>query len=143
LKIQLINYLDQRFNGEVLIGQTTRKVELPPRQIATLAVPMPGPEKNAAAHARSTLSPETLTISVRVCRCARKPPRAKSRLSALTPVACNLKVGYVRGFDFSLPNALNALGVESKELSADEIKTGPVQLPHSSLITASMNRSLS
>ena len=35
----------------------------------------------------------------------------------------NLKVGYVRGFDFSLPNALNALGVESIELSVDDVKT--------------------
>ncbi|HEY8205217.1 MAG TPA: PIG-L family deacetylase [Pyrinomonadaceae bacterium] len=34
-----------------------------------------------------------------------------------------LRVGYIRGFDFSLPNALNALGVESKELSVDDVKT--------------------
>ena len=38
-------------------------------------------------------------------------------------VAPQLNVGYVRGFDFSLPNALNALGVESKELSVDDVKT--------------------
>jgi LmbE family N-acetylglucosaminyl deacetylase len=38
-------------------------------------------------------------------------------------VAPKLNVGYVRGFDFSLPNALSALGVESKELSVDEVKT--------------------
>ncbi|MEK6334768.1 MAG: PIG-L family deacetylase [Acidobacteriota bacterium] len=38
-------------------------------------------------------------------------------------VAPNLRVGYVRGFDYSLPNALTALGVESKELTVDEIKT--------------------
>jgi LmbE family N-acetylglucosaminyl deacetylase len=38
-------------------------------------------------------------------------------------VAPNLRVGYIRGFDFSLPNALNALGVESKELTLDEVKT--------------------
>ena len=38
-------------------------------------------------------------------------------------VSPNLRVGYIRGFDFSLPNALNALGVESKELSVDEVKT--------------------
>jgi LmbE family N-acetylglucosaminyl deacetylase len=38
-------------------------------------------------------------------------------------VVPNLHVGYIRGFDFSLPNALNALGVEFKELSADEVKT--------------------
>jgi len=38
-------------------------------------------------------------------------------------VAPNLHVGYIRGFDFSLPQALNALGVESKELSVDEVKS--------------------
>ena len=37
-------------------------------------------------------------------------------------VVPNLAVGYIRGFDFSLPNALNALGVESKELSVDDVK---------------------
>jgi hypothetical protein len=42
-------------------------------------------------------------------------------------VAPNLRVGYVRGFDFSLPNALNALGVESRELSVDDIKTADLQ----------------
>lgn len=42
-------------------------------------------------------------------------------------VAPNLRVGYVRGFDYSLPNALNALGVESKELSVDEVKTADLQ----------------
>lgn len=39
----------------------------------------------------------------------------------------NRRVGYVRGFDYSLPNALTALGVESKELSVDEIKTADLQ----------------
>jgi LmbE family N-acetylglucosaminyl deacetylase len=42
-------------------------------------------------------------------------------------VARNLTVGYIRGFDFSLPNALSALGVESKELSVDEVKTADLQ----------------
>jgi hypothetical protein len=42
-------------------------------------------------------------------------------------VAPNLRVGYVRGFDFSLPNALNALGVQSKELNVDEVKSADLQ----------------
>jgi LmbE family N-acetylglucosaminyl deacetylase len=37
--------------------------------------------------------------------------------------APHLRVGYIRGFDFSLPNALNALGVESKELSVEDVTT--------------------
>src|SRR5262249_8819179 len=47
-----------------------------------------------------------------------------SIIKANARVTPNLRVGYIRGFDFSLPNALNALGVESKELSIDEVKTG-------------------
>jgi len=43
--------------------------------------------------------------------------------AAHAQVAPNLRVGYIRGFDYSLPNALNTLGVESKELSVDEVKT--------------------
>jgi hypothetical protein len=42
-------------------------------------------------------------------------------------VASDLRVGYVRGFDYSLPNALDALGVQSKELSVDEVKTADLQ----------------
>jgi LmbE family N-acetylglucosaminyl deacetylase len=34
-----------------------------------------------------------------------------------------LRIGYVRGFDYSLPNALTALGVASKELTVEEVKT--------------------
>jgi LmbE family N-acetylglucosaminyl deacetylase len=48
-------------------------------------------------------------------------------------VAPNLRVGYIRGFDYSLPNALNALGVELKELSVDEVKTTDLQ-KYSSII---------
>jgi LmbE family N-acetylglucosaminyl deacetylase len=42
-------------------------------------------------------------------------------------ISPNLTVGYIRGFDSSLPNALNALGVESKELTVDEVKTADLQ----------------
>jgi hypothetical protein len=48
-------------------------------------------------------------------------------------VAGSVNVGYVRGFDFSLANALNALGVESKELSVDEVKTSDLS-KYSSII---------
>jgi LmbE family N-acetylglucosaminyl deacetylase len=42
-------------------------------------------------------------------------------------VAPNLRVAYIRGFDYSLPNALSGLGVESKELTVDEVKTADLQ----------------
>jgi len=53
-----------------------------------------------------------------------RSPRETVRVfSTKAAIATNLRVGYIRGFDFSLPNALNALGVESKELSVDDVKT--------------------
>ena len=39
-------------------------------------------------------------------------------------VAPNLRVGYVRSTDFTLPAALDALGVSSKELTVDEVRAG-------------------
>ena len=129
LKIQLINYLDQRFNGELLFGlnqreQTTRKVELLPRQLATVTLPMPKPDRTAAAHTRSSATAEALSVSVRAVGSRENiTTREVPIIRANARVARNLRIGYVRGFDFSLPSALNALGVESKELSADEVKT--------------------
>ncbi len=134
LRIELINYLDQRFNGEVLLGQknqreqTRRKVELLPHQIATLTLTMPSPEKSTAAHAKSSAPAEALSISVRAINSRENiTTREVPIVRANAHVARNLHVGYVRGFDFSLPNALNALGVESKELSVDEVKTADLQ----------------
>jgi len=46
-----------------------------------------------------------------------------SMFSAEAQVAPNVRIGYVRGFDYSLPNALTALGVDSKELTVDEVRT--------------------
>jgi len=42
-------------------------------------------------------------------------------------VAPDLKVAYIRGFDYSLANALTALGVESKELTVEEVKREDLQ----------------
>jgi LmbE family N-acetylglucosaminyl deacetylase len=53
-----------------------------------------------------------------------RSPRETARLfSTNATTASNLRIGYIRGFDYSLPTALTALGVESKELSVDEVKT--------------------
>jgi LmbE family N-acetylglucosaminyl deacetylase len=134
LRIQLINYLDQRFNGEVLLGeknqkeQTRRTVELLPHQITTLALPMPSPEKSTAAHAKSSAPGEALSIAVRATNSRENiTTREVPIVRANAHVTRNLRVGYIRGFDFSLPNALNALGVESKDLSVDEVKTADLQ----------------
>src|SRR6266516_6930230 len=49
------------------------------------------------------------------------PQRPVRFVYADARIAPHLRVAYMRGFDYSLPNALNALGVESKELTVDEV----------------------
>src|SRR5438105_1588628 len=53
----------------------------------------------------------------------RSPRETVLVFSTKAVTAPSLRVGYIRGFDFSLRNALNALGVESKELSVDDVRT--------------------
>lgn len=64
---------------------------------------------------------------------AKSTPATIKIIAADARVAPNLRVGYIRGFDYSLLNALNALGVESKELTVDEVKTADLQ-KYSSII---------
>ncbi|MGB9181308.1 MAG: PIG-L family deacetylase [Pyrinomonadaceae bacterium] len=42
-------------------------------------------------------------------------------------VAPHLRVGYVRSYDDTLPDALSALGVEAKELTIDDVRAGDLQ----------------
>jgi LmbE family N-acetylglucosaminyl deacetylase len=42
-------------------------------------------------------------------------------------VSPELRVGFIRSSDFTLPNALASLGVQSKELTIDEIRAGTLQ----------------
>jgi LmbE family N-acetylglucosaminyl deacetylase len=129
--LQLINHLDQPFKGEIVYGrkngeqEARDKVELLAHQTTTVALSLPNAPRTVAAHARASASPESFFIAVRTVGSNNKlTERRIPIVSANAHVAGNLRVGYIRGFDFSLPNALNALGVESKELSVDDVKTG-------------------
>jgi hypothetical protein len=117
--VQLINHLDQSFKGELVLGEENRKgdvsrtVELLPYGSSTVAISIPSPtEKTTAAHVRGAVA-DSVWFSVR---------RAGSRENITTRrvpvvwanahVTQKLSVGYVRGFDFSLPQALDADQVE-------------------------------
>ncbi|MFN2576280.1 MAG: PIG-L deacetylase family protein [Pyrinomonadaceae bacterium] len=94
-------------------------VESAPRSLA------PGELMNLRMDARSSIQAySNIEISAALERAKTRSVVAKATLPIVRAdarVASNLKVGYIRGFDFSLPNALSALGVESKELSVDEV----------------------
>jgi LmbE family N-acetylglucosaminyl deacetylase len=96
-----------------LTGDPVRRISLTSQQ-----APTPVPEASPLAAERKLLFRTSDKTSNEV---------VVPVVYADTRVAPNLRVGYVRGFDFSLPNALNALGVESKELSVDEVKTADLQ----------------
>ena len=129
VSVQLINHLDQPFKGEIVYGRDsgkkqTSKVELLAHQNATVALSIPNEEKMVAAHAKGLASPEMLRLAVRGADSrVNISERGVPIVRANAQVARNLRAGFIRGFDFSLPNALNALGVESKELSVDDVKT--------------------
>jgi len=132
-KVRLTNHQDTPFAGQLVVGPGFgRKAAYHPVTIAAhdqldLTVSVPGcPQSSDPKAASQKGDPISFTV---VGNAATKP---LSRLEVPivftdTRVAPNLRVGYIRGFDFSLPNALTALGVESKELSVDEVKTADLQ----------------
>ncbi|HEX5701645.1 MAG TPA: PIG-L family deacetylase [Pyrinomonadaceae bacterium] len=140
VSIKLINHRKQSFKGEVAFGfenrspETRVRVDLLPEQTTALEVTIPNTEENRAAHLRRPELANSLWFSLR------HPGLHENLIKRSVPVvwldarvAGSVSVGYVRGFDFSLPNALNALGVESKELSVDEVKTSDLS-KYSSII---------
>jgi len=130
VRVQLVNHRSEPFKGEIAYGRNrgkelTSKVELLAHQNTTVALSIPNTERTVAAHARTSESTEMLSIVVRASGSRSDiTKRTVPIVRVNARVTRGLRVGYIRGFDFSLPNALNALGVESKELSVDDVKTG-------------------
>jgi LmbE family N-acetylglucosaminyl deacetylase len=133
-KVRVTNNQDAPFSGQLIVGAGFgRRAAYHPITIAghdraDLTVSVPGCPMQTDQRTASVEKSEPASFTV-VGNGATKPfarlevpiIRADAR------IAPNLRVGYIRGFDFSLPNALNVLGVESKELSVDEVKTSDLQ----------------
>jgi LmbE family N-acetylglucosaminyl deacetylase len=140
VSVKLINHMKRSFKGEVAFGfenrspETRVRVDLLPEQTSTLTVTIPNTEENRAAHLRRPELANSLWFSLRHAGLHENLIKRSVPVVWLDArVAGSVNVGYVRGFDFSLPNALNALGVESKELSVDEVKTSDLS-KYSSII---------
>jgi hypothetical protein len=121
--VGLMNNQASPFTGELLAASgithertDTFALKLSPRELKTLPVMVQEPP-NVGPHTPISFMVQNASDD-RI-----STPVYASVIYADAHVAPNLRVGYVRGFDFSLPNALSALGVESKELSVDELKT--------------------
>ncbi len=138
--VKLVNHLKRSFKGEVAFGfenrspETRVRVNLSPEQTSTLTVTIPNTEAHRAAHLRRPELANSLWFSLRHAGLHENLIKRSVPVVWLDArVAGRVNVGYVRGFDFSLPNALNALGVASKELSVDEVKTSALS-KYSSII---------
>src|ERR1044072_2577050 len=129
VRLKVINHLKRSFKGEVAFGFENRspesrvRVDLLPEQTTTLTVTLPNTEENRAAHLRRPEFANSLWFSLRNAGLHETLIKRSVRVVWLdAKVSQKLSVGYVRGFDFSLPNALTESGVEAKELSAVDVK---------------------
>jgi len=128
LTLSLLNHTNAAFTGTLLTtiagASDPLAVNLSPREREDISVtsrrlfPDPPQVTNGDGDAHRSID-FTLRSSGKATIASATIPVVPVNAS----VAPNLLIGYIRGFDFSLPNALNALGVESKELSVDEVKT--------------------
>jgi LmbE family N-acetylglucosaminyl deacetylase len=136
-KIRLTNRLKKPFQGEFGISSPSDYIH--EAGAATIAL---GPGETREFSLRTNVIPVDTPDERRTPRAdfgsvvfSVHPPESATEITnastkvvyANARVAANLRVGYIRGFDFSLPNALNALGVQSKELNVDEVKSDDLQ----------------
>jgi len=132
LTVDLQNHRDIVFNGrmetKINDGTDNLPIGLPPLGRDTLRIT----ERRLLGNLNSAKSPNSISLRLMDTRSV-ITTETIPLVVVNADVRPNLHVGYIRGFDFSLPNALNALGVESKELSVDEVKTADLQ-KYSSII---------
>ena len=126
LTVDLQNHRDIVFNGrmetKINDGTDNLPIGLPPLGRDTLRIT----ERRLLANLNSAKSPNSISLRLMDTR-SLVAAETVPLVVVNADVRPNLRVGYIRGFDYSLPNALTALGVESKELSVDEVKTADLQ----------------
>src|SRR5207302_1491531 len=116
-EVTLINHQSVPFNGhlaahDVTVGNPINDmiVKLAPGEKRIVKFTVAGP----VSHIRHN----SIAFLVRDVK-ESFPQMTVPMFSTDAHIAPNIHVGYIRGFDYSLPNSLNALEVQSKELSID------------------------
>jgi LmbE family N-acetylglucosaminyl deacetylase len=134
--LRLINHQDTPFEGEVIAGKPDGKDFSRDR---TVTLPAQGSLDMKVSVARSFITmaveqgvtrpiPNIISFSVR--RANSSAPITERRVRVVwadAQVDPHLRVGYIRSFDDTLRDALAALGVESKELTVDDVRAGKLQ----------------
>jgi LmbE family N-acetylglucosaminyl deacetylase len=135
-KLGLVNYLSTPFKGNLVIDndedsihEVANSISLGPREKRELefkssVIPFDGPDGR-----RNPKSlPHTLKLSISAPASTKRLTEQEVRIVySDARVRPHLRVGYVRSFDDTLRNALDALGVESRELSMEDVRANDLQ----------------
>ncbi|MEA2205950.1 MAG: hypothetical protein QOE77_2726 [Blastocatellia bacterium] len=134
VRFQLINHRPRESDVSVIASTSYRqftakdcKFQLRPFEHRSVACVIEGLEAPIQSSPNAILGSYDVTLGLRDSQPGPLGAKKFRAVWAGALVAPNLKVGYIRGFDYSVRNALTALGVESKELTVGEIKRDDLQ----------------
>jgi len=135
-KLRLKSHLRAPFKGDILVASPANSIQevgpevsLGPKETRDFtfksnAIPVDTPDE------QRTPRPNFDTLQIKVTREKQTEPVAQQAVPVIyadAQVAPRLRVGYVPSYDDTLQMALTALGVESHELTIDEVKTGDLR----------------
>ena len=136
---RLINHQRAPFAGRVGSGNPADRFSfsnvafnLPPSEARNITVRMPDAVVGVLAFdawQSSFAKPKSIQFMIYPARSSK--PIAQGTIPIVysdARVAPNLRVGYIRSFDDTLRDALNALGVQAKELTMEDVKAGDLRL---------------
>jgi LmbE family N-acetylglucosaminyl deacetylase len=133
---RLINHQNTPFKGEIITDNASDKFFAQPRAVilpAQGALEMKLPVESSfkvTDFERSGSRPLPNSISFSLRRADSSDIITSRRVKVVwadAQVDPRLRVGYIRSFDDTLRDALAALGVESKELTVDDVRNGKLQ----------------
>jgi LmbE family N-acetylglucosaminyl deacetylase len=132
--VRVTNNQNATFTGDLVVDQgfgrngVLHRITIPAHDKIERTLKIPGYPQSTGLRKNEQRQPGPVTFTVAAKGAA--TPLARLDVPVVwadARVAPNLRVGYVRGFDCSLPHALAALGVESKELTVEEVKTADLR----------------
>jgi LmbE family N-acetylglucosaminyl deacetylase len=130
--LKLINHQTQPFEGEVTLGRVTKAGFGPGRSISLAAnetreIEWPPQSLPVTDSIRSNPQSAPKSLSFTVAAANDRHHVANREIQIVwsdAHVAPNLRVGYLPSFDETLKHSLAALGVDAKELTVDDMRTG-------------------
>lgn len=133
---RLINHQETPFKGEIITDSPTDKFLSQPRAVSLLAqdslevLMRIDSSFKIMDSGQGGLRPVPDSISLSVVRDNSSAPITKRKVAVVwsdARVDPGLRVGYIRSFDDTLRDALEALGVKAKEVKVEDVRGGKLQ----------------